>query len=186
MKKEGLKRKAIVMDHDGMQRSIARMTHEIIEKNDGVLNIVLLGVKTRGVPLAAMLQKNIELFTGVDVPVGSLDITLHRDDISEEQKKITEADIVIPCSLIGKTVILVDDVLFTGRTARAAIEAVFSKGRPDKLQLAVLVDRGHRELPIRADYVGKNLPTSHTEAVEVCFAPVDGEDGVYICEKESA
>ena len=170
------------MDEAAIGRAVARITHEIIERNRGVENICLLGVKRRGIPLAKMLADNIKKFEGVDVPLGYLDITHHRDDISESERKSVEAECHIPCDITSKTVIIVDDVIYTGRTARAAIEAVFSYARPNELQLAALIDRGHRELPIRPDYVGKNVPTSKSELVSVKLLAVDGESGVYICE----
>ena len=162
-----MKRKAMIMDEAAVCRAMARITHEIIERNKGAEEICLLGVRRRGVPLAEMLAKNIARFEGVDVPLGYLDITLHRDDISEQDKQGKADECFIPCDIREKTVIIIDDVLYTGRTARAALEAVFKNARPRAVQLAVLVDRGHRELPIRGDFVGKNIPTSHEERVFV-------------------
>ena len=182
-----MKRKAMIMDEAALCRAMARITHEIIERNRGAESLCLLGVKTRGLPLANMLAENILRFEGVRVPVGELDITLHRDDLSDSDKqdrRESGARCVIPCDVREKTVILVDDVLYTGRTARAALEAVFANGRPSAVQLAVLVDRGHRELPIRPDYVGKNVPTSKSEKVAVLVRASDGENGVYICSAE--
>ena len=172
--------KTQIMDEVTMRRSLARMTHEIIERNEGVQDVVLMGVVTRGVSLATILQENIEKFEGVTVPVGHLDITLHCDDLSNEEKQKRSQESVFPCDITGKTVIIVDDVLYTGRTARAAMEAVITKGRPKYIQLAVLVDRGHRELPIRADFVGKNVPTAKSENVQVRLMDNDGENAVYI------
>ncbi|MCH4021518.1 MAG: bifunctional pyr operon transcriptional regulator/uracil phosphoribosyltransferase PyrR [Erysipelotrichaceae bacterium] len=172
--------KTQIMDEVTMRRSLARMTHEIIERNEGVQDVVLMGVVTRGISLAMILQENIEKFEGVTVPVGHLDITLHRDDLSNEEKQKRSQESVFPCDITGKTVIIVDDVLYTGRTARAAMEAVITKGRPKYIQLAVLVDRGHRELPIRADFVGKNVPTAKSENVQVRLMDNDGENAVYI------
>ena len=172
--------KTQIMDEVTMRRSLARMTHEIIERNEGVQDVVLMGVVTRGISLATILQENIEKFEGVTVPVGHLDITLHRDDLSNEEKQKRSQESVFPCDITGKTVIIVDDVLYTGRTARAAMEAVITKGRPRYIQLAVLVDRGHRELPIRADFVGKNVPTAKSENVQVRLMDNDGENAVYI------
>ena len=172
--------KTQIMDEVTMRRSLARMTHEIIERNEGVQDVVLMGVVTRGVSLATILQENIQKFEGVTVPVGHLDITLHRDDLSNEEKLKRSQESVFPCDITGKTVIIVDDVLYTGRTARAAMEAVITKGRPKYIQLAVLVDRGHRELPIRADFVGKNVPTAKSENVQVRLMDNDGENAVYI------
>ncbi len=172
--------KTQIMDEVTMRRSLARMTHEIIERNEGVQDVVLMGVVTRGISLAMILQENIQKFEGVTVPVGHLDITLHRDDLSNEEKQKRSQESVFPCDITGKTVIIVDDVLYTGRTARAAMEAVITKGRPKYIQLAVLVDRGHRELPIRADFVGKNVPTAKSENVQVRLMDNDGENAVYI------
>ena len=178
-----MKQKAQIMDGAAIGRAMARITHEIIERNQGASDICLLGVRRRGIPLAALLHENILRFEGVDVPVGSLDITRHRDDLTEEEKRDREVACHIPCDLREKTVVIVDDVLYTGRTARAAMEAVFAHARPKAIQLAVLVDRGHRELPIRPDYVGKNLPTAKSERVTVRLSDVDGEDAVYILEQ---
>ena len=164
------------MDEAAIRRSMARITHEIIEKNRGVSDICLLGVKRRGIPLAAMLAENLKRFEGVDVPMGHIDITRYRDDLTEEMPVTESSD--FPCAIEDKNVIIVDDVIYTGRTARAAIEAVFNYGRPKSIQLAVLVDRGHRELPIRPDFVGKNIPTSHEELVSVMIEGVDKETGV--------
>ena len=177
-------KKTLIMDETAIYRALARITHELIERNKGVSSVCLLGVKTRGVPLAEMLKQNIKKFEGVDVPIGYIDITLHRDDISESDKKVSAGDCSFPCDIRDKTVIIVDDVMYTGRTARAAIEATFSYARPKELQFAVLIDRGHRELPIRPDYVGKNLPTSKNEIVKVCLSQVDGETAVYIKDKD--
>ncbi len=178
-----MKRKALIMDAQACDRALARITHEIIEKNDGVMNICLLGIKRRGIPLAERLAANIEKFEGTSVPVGVIDVTRHRDDLSDADKSELMDDCAFPCEIRGRRVILVDDVLYTGRTARAAMEAVFACGRPESLQFAVLIDRGHRELPIRADYVGKNVPTSQSEKVKVLLPEIDGETGVYICEE---
>ena len=174
-------RKTQILDGAGITRALARITHEIIERNEGAKDICLLGVKSRGIPLAEILQSNIEKFENVKVPLGHLDITLHRDDMTETDKIANGGQCHIPCDIREKTVIIVDDVLFTGRTARAALESVFTHARPKAVQLAVLIDRGHRELPIRPDYVGKNMPTSKSERVEVKVDQIDGESGVYIC-----
>ena len=176
--------KAQILDGVALHRALVRITHEIIERNGGVDDICVLGIKSRGIPLAKMLCDNIKTFEGKDVPCGSLDITLHRDDMPAEKKKILAGDCHFPCDITDKTVILVDDVLYTGRTVRAAIESVFEFARPKSIQLAVLVDRGHRELPIRPDFVGKNVPTSKGEVIKVCLEPTDGEDAVYICDAE--
>lgn len=174
--------KALIMDSVAVDRALARITHEIIEKNKGLDDVCLIGVKTRGVPLARKLAKNMFKFEDVEVPVGELDITMHRDDLPEEVKSAKATESNIPFDLTDKIAIIVDDVLFTGRTARAAIETVFSFGRPKALQFVAFVDRGHRELPIRADYVGKNLPTSKNEIVKMKIDDIDGETGVYICD----
>jgi len=174
--------KALIMDSVAVDRALARITHEIIEKNKGLDDVCLIGVKTRGVPLARKLAKNMFKFEDVEVPVGELDITMHRDDLPEEVKNAKATESNIPFDLTDKIAIIVDDVLFTGRTARAAIETVFSFGRPKALQFVAFVDRGHRELPIRADYVGKNLPTSKNEIVKMKIDDIDGETGVYICD----
>ena len=163
-----------LMDEAGMHRTLARIAHEIIERNNGCSDVVLAGVRRRGVTLAGILASNIEKFEGYRVPVGTVDITLYRDDLSEWTGKAETRGCDFPVSITGKTVILVDDVIYTGRTARAAMEAVFKSGRPKRLQLAELVDRGHRELPIKPDYVGKNIPTSHTEIVKVMVDEFDG------------
>ena len=172
-----MKLKSVIMDEEAVRRSMTRITHEIIEKNNGVSDLVLLGIHRRGMPLAEMLRENIIRFEGREVPIGSIDISLYRDDLTELSDSPSEGSSVIPCDITGKTVILVDDV-YTGRTVRAAIEAVFHYGRPRSIQLAVLIDRGHRELPVRPDYVGKNIPTSHTELVSVMVQEYDGETGV--------
>ena len=172
----------MVMDEAALTRAMARITHEIVERNRGAEGLCLLGVKRRGIPLAAMLAENIRRFEGVDVPVGHLDITLHRDDLSKADKQSAGGACHIPCDIRERTVIIVDDVLYTGRTARAALEAVFAYDRPMAVQLAVLIDRGHRELPIRPDYVGKNVPTAKSEFIAVAVREIDGENGVYICD----
>ena len=170
--------KSTVMDETAVRRSMARITHEIIEKNKGTDDMMFLGVRRRGVPLAQMLAENVERFEGTKIPVGYVDISLYRDDLTEKKDKPETGESYIPFDVTGKKVIIVDDVIYTGRTARAAIEAVFDHGRPQEIQLAVLIDRGHRELPIRPDYVGKNLPTSRTEVVSVQVEEIDGTTGV--------
>ena len=178
-----LKVKSTLMDEDAVRRSMTRMTHEIIEKNRGTKDVCLLGVRRRGIPLARMLARNIERFEGVSVPVGHIDITLYRDDLTETADQPVAENSDIPFDLKGKRVIIVDDVIYTGRTARAAIDCVLHYGRPEQIQLAVLIDRGHRELPIRPDYVGKNIPTSHSEVVSVMVSEIDGQTGVTLCER---
>lgn len=167
--------KAEIMDEAAVGRSLKRMTHEILERNKGTEGLLLLGIKRRGLPLAREIAENIRRFEGVEVPVGYIDITLYRDDLSELTPLPDAGDTCIPVELAGKNCVLVDDVLYTGRTARAAIEGVFHYGRPASIQLAVLVDRGHRELPIRADFVGKNIPTSKEEMVAVTVPAIDNE-----------
>ena len=166
--------KALLMDEAQMMRSLARITHEIIEKNKGCDNIMLVGVKRRGISLAHILAENIKRFEGVCVPVGYVDISLYRDDLTEIDPQAKTADCHFPEAVEDRTVVIVDDVIYTGRTTRAAIEAVFSKGRPRAIRLAVLIDRGHRELPIKPDYVGKNVPTSHDERISVSVEDIDG------------
>ncbi len=175
--------KAILMDSLAKQRALFRISHEIIEKNKGTDDLVLIGIVTRGVCMAKIVSENIYKIEGVNVPCGSIDITLYRDDLTEINSKPNVKNTNIDFDVKDKKVVLLDDVLFTGRTARAAIEAVLSLGRPKLIQLAVLVDRGHRELPIRADYVGKNVPTSLNETISVNFDEIDGEDSVKLYEK---
>lgn len=171
-----------LVDSDGMNRALTRISYEIIEKNKGTDNIFLAGIKTRGVYLAQRVAEKIKEIEGKEVPVGELDITLYRDDrhYVNDAKDPEFKGSTFPVSVSGKIVILVDDVLFTGRTLRAAMDAVIDEGRPQKIMAAILVDRGHRELPIRADYVGKNVPTSMTEQIQVKVEEVDGEDSISI------
>ena len=166
--------KTVLLDDMAVERALRRISHEIIEKNKGVDNLVLIGVVTRGVPMAEKIRNNIYDLEKVKLPFGKLDIKMYRDDLSEiaEMPVVNSSD--IPFSVVGKDVILCDDVLFTGRTARAAIEAIIKLGRPKTIQLAVLIDRGHRELPIRADYVGKNVPTALDENIKVHVPEIDG------------
>jgi pyrimidine operon attenuation protein/uracil phosphoribosyltransferase len=174
----------VVMDADGIDRSLTRIAYEIIEKNKGIDELVLVGIRTGGVFLAQRLQQKILKIEGVEIPTGILDITLYRDDLQKSQKKPLLGKTDIPFSLDNKKVVLVDDVLFTGRTIRAAMDALIDFGRPKMIQLSVLIDRGHRELPIRADFVGKNLPSSLWEAVTVHLTEKTGRDEVVI--EESA
>ncbi|WP_432975491.1 bifunctional pyr operon transcriptional regulator/uracil phosphoribosyltransferase PyrR [Dactylosporangium sp. CA-233914] len=167
-------------------RVVDRIAHQILEKTSGAAETVLLGVPTRGVPLARRLAARIAAFEGFDVPVGVLDITLYRDDLRLQKTRAVGHTEIPPGGLDGRRVILVDDVLFSGRTVRAALDALKDLGRPRAVQLAVLVDRGHRELPIRADYVGKNIPTSIDESVRVLTAEIDGEDAVRIKSRGSS
>ena len=171
--------KNVIMTQEDIKRSLARITHEIIERNKTTENLVLVGMRTRGVPLAKRLAANIGGLEGVTIPVGALDISLHRDDLpAGNQPTVEHTD--IPVSLDGKSIVLVDDVLFTGRSTRAAMDALIDLGRPQSIQLAVLIDRGHRELPIRADYIGKNIPTSRYEEIRVELTETDGIDEVII------
>jgi pyrimidine operon attenuation protein/uracil phosphoribosyltransferase len=171
----------VVVDADGVTRALTRIAHEILERNKGTENLVLIGVRSRGVDIAARLARNIAEIEGVQVPCGIIDITLYRDDLSRsvQQPQVKTTDIPFPID--DRHVVLVDDVLYTGRTVRAALDALMDFGRPKCVQVAVLVDRGHRELPIRADYVGKNLPTAHDESVQVRLAECDGRDEVTLC-----
>lgn len=172
--------KKVVMDAEGIERSLTRIAYEILEKNKGVENLCIVGIRTGGVYLAERLEKRISTIEGIDVPIGILDITLYRDDLRIGNRKVKPKKTDIPFSLDGKKVVLVDDVLFTGRTIRAAMDALIDFGRPRLIQLAVLIDRGHRELPIRADFVGKNLPSSLWESVVVSLTEKTGIDEVII------
>ncbi|MDP1568363.1 MAG: bifunctional pyr operon transcriptional regulator/uracil phosphoribosyltransferase PyrR [Vicinamibacterales bacterium] len=173
---------AVVMDADRISRALTRIAHEIVERNRGVDGLALVGVRSRGVPLARRLATALKTITGDDVPTGALDITLYRDDLMRHQVgpqplvRKTE----IPFSIDDATIVLVDDVLYTGRTTRAALDALIDFGRPKVIQLVVLVDRGHRELPVKADYVGKNIPTSRQESVQVRLLELDGTDEVVL------
>jgi len=162
-----------------IERALTRISHEILERNGGVANLVLVGMHSRGVPLAHRISSAIERFEGVKVPVGKLDIGMYRDDISEKGSPVMKPT-DIPSDINDKTVVIIDDVLYTGRSIRAAMDAISDFGRPSQMQLGVLVDRGHRELPIRADYVGKNVPTSREEDVQVRLQEIDGEDAIVI------
>ena len=177
--------KAALMDENAVNRALIRITHEILEKNKGCENLCLIGIHRRGVPMAQILHDNLFHVDGTDVPMDALDITMYRDDLSERPDLPSAhtplvGDKPLSVDIRGKTVILVDDVIYTGRTVRAAIEALFRQGRPAAVQLAVLVDRGHRELPLRPDYVGKNVPTAKDEIVDVHMTEIDGDTGVYL------
>ncbi|HBC92931.1 MAG TPA: bifunctional pyr operon transcriptional regulator/uracil phosphoribosyltransferase PyrR [Pelotomaculum sp.] len=174
--------KAQILDQEGIRRSLTRIAHEIIERNKGTGSLVLIGIRRRGVPLAERLAERIKDIEGSSVPVGTLDITLYRDDLTSMAYQPLVRSTEVPFSVSGKTVVLVDDVIYTGRTIRAALDAVIDLGRPRVIQLAVLVDRGHRELPIRPDYVGKNVPTSRKEEALVKLNEIDGEERVIILE----
>jgi len=173
----------IVMDADRMSRTLSRIAHEILERNRGLEEMALIGIRARGVPIAARIAQHLRELAGADVPTGSLDITLYRDDLgrhttSRPQPVIRRTD--IPFSLDDRLILLVDDVLYTGRTIRAALDALIDFGRPRAIQLIVLIDRGHRELPIRADYVGRNIPTSRQQSVQVRLSEIDGRDEVEV------
>ncbi|MCU9593157.1 bifunctional pyr operon transcriptional regulator/uracil phosphoribosyltransferase PyrR [Caldibacillus thermolactis] len=177
--------KAVVLDEQAIRRALTRIAHEIIERNKGIEDIVIVGIRTRGIYLAKRIAEKIEQIEGAKIPVGELDITLYRDDLSiksEDQEPIVKGS-DIPVDIKDKKVVLVDDVLYTGRTVRAGLDAIMDFGRPAQIQLAILVDRGHRELPIRADFVGKNIPTSRTEQIVVELLEVDEQDQVSIHEK---
>ena len=178
-----MKPKTQIMDDKQVARSITRIAHEIIERNHGSEDVFLVGIHTRGEPISRMLAEAIYRVEGVRVPVGSVDITFYRDDLSHISRDPTLNRTDISFSVEGKTVVLVDDVLYTGRTARAAMDALMDVGRAQRIQLAVLVDRGHRELPIRADFVGKNIPTAQSEFVRVNLAEVDGSTDVWLFDK---
>ena len=173
-------RRAIVMDEDQIRRTIMRIAHEIVERNKGVKGLILVGIRNRGVPLAERIAEAIDRFEGITVPVGALDITMYRDDLQTIGHNPVIGRTEITDDITDRTVVLVDDVLFTGRTVRAALDELIDFGRPRAIQLAVLVDRGHREFPIRADFVGKNVPTSNKETVEVLLNDTDGEEVVVL------
>jgi pyrimidine operon attenuation protein / uracil phosphoribosyltransferase len=173
--------KARVMEPEDVRRALTRISHEIVERNKGIDDLVIVGIRTRGAPLAERIAASIASFEGADLPSGALDVTLYRDDVSLKRPRTIEAT-TVPTHIDGRIVVLVDDVLYTGRTIRAAFDALLDLGRPRGIRLAVLVDRGHRELPIRADFVGKNLPTAAGEVVKVRVKEIDGEDVVLIGE----
>lgn len=177
-----LRDKNIIMDEVAMKRALTRIAHEVVEKNKGVQDLVVVGIRRRGGPLAQRLAERIGAIEEVEVPVGIVDITLYRDDLTMLSTQPMVHRTEVNFDINGKVVILVDDVLYTGRTVRAAMDALIDLGRPKRIQLAVLVDRGHRELPIKADYIGKNVPTSAQEIVSVLVAEIDGIDKVVIQE----
>jgi pyrimidine operon attenuation protein / uracil phosphoribosyltransferase len=177
-----LREKAQVLDEAGIERALSRIAHEILERTEGTDGLALAGIRTRGVSLAQRIAARLQAIEGLNVPVGALDITLYRDDLGLKAEVPILRGTDIPFPVAGKTMILVDDVLYTGRTIRAALDAIIDLGRPRMIQLAVLIDRGHRELPIRPDYVGKNLPTARREIVQVRLREHDGEDRVVIQE----
>ena len=171
-------KKKVILDGQAMNRALVRVAHEIGERNKGVDNVVLVGIRTRGVPLAQRIAKEIESIEHTKLEVGSLDITLYRDDLSSLAYNPVVRGTEIDFDISGKTIVLLDDVLFTGRTIRCALDALIDMGRPKSIQLAVMIDRGHKELPIKADYVGKNVPTATSESVEVTLQEIDGVDEV--------
>lgn len=179
-----LKEKAQLMNAQDLNRVIRRMAHEMVEHNKGTDNMILVGIHRRGVYIARRLQKLIAEAEGAKVPCGELDITLYRDDLTTLSEQPIVHSTRMPEDISGKHIFLVDDVLFTGRTVRAALEALVDLGRPQIVQLAVIIDRGHRELPIHADICGRNVPTSKSEAIEVRMEELDGKDGVVICERD--
>lgn len=176
--------KTKVLDADGLRRTVNRLSHEVVEKNKGVVDVVLVGIRTRGEFLAHRVAKIIAEIENVNVQVGVLDITLYRDDLRGrlDQPELKSSEILF--DIRGKIIVLIDDVLFTGRTIRSALNALMDLGRPSVIQLLVLVDRGHRELPIKADFVGKNVPTSHGQEVQVAMTETDEEDAVYLIEDD--
>ena len=175
--------KTVLMDEDAIRRALTRISHEIVERNKGTAGIVLVGIRSRGIPLAERIAAAIEKIEGTRPAIGVLDITLYRDDLSTLAYQPVVRETEIPVDITGKTIVLVDDVLYTGRTIRAAMNALLDIGRPRMIQLAVLIDRGHRELPIRADYVGKNVPTAAIEDVSVLLRDTDGVEKVVIRER---
>ena len=177
------KEKARLMDEAAMDRAITRLSHEILEKNNGAEGVVLIGIRRRGYPLAERIAAKIRQIEGVSVPVGEMDITFYRDDLSHGSDQPILSKTEIPFPVDGKTVVLVDDVIFTGRTVRSALDGLFDLGRPGAVRLAVMIDRGLRELPFRPDFVGKNIPTSHSEMIRVKVKEYDGEDSVTILQK---
>ncbi len=176
--------KSKVVDSAGFQRIIARISHEILEKNKGTENLVLIGMRTRGEFLAKRIKEKIKEIEGIELPFAVLDITLYRDDFRTRLKQPEVSVTNITFDITEKNIILIDDVLYTGRTVRSALDAIMDLGRPNTIQFVVLVDRGHRELPIKADYVGKNIPTSLNEEIKVKMSEIDGEDAIYLIDTE--
>lgn len=179
---DNINTKAVILDEKAMNRATTRISHEIIEKNKGITDIILVGIKTRGIPFSKRIAEKIKAIEGKDVQIEQLDISLYRDDLSEVAENPLVKQNQFNIDISNKIIVLIDDVLYTGRTVRAALDAIVDNGRPKKIQLAVLVDRGHRELPIRPDFVGKNVPTSKDEIINVKFKETDGSDEVTIIE----
>ena len=173
-------KKSILMDASAVQRALIRIAHEVVEKNKGLEDLCLIGIQRRGVPMAERIAKHLEEIEGVSPPVGILDITFYRDDLSQLASHPILNGTDIPFDINNKNIVLIDDVLYTGRTVRAAIESIFDRARPKMIQLAIMIDRGHRELPFRADFVGKNVPTSTTESIHVELTEIDGVDQVLL------
>ena len=179
-----MKIKSQIMDETMLRRSVMRIAHEITETNKGTEDLVLIGIRRRGKVLAEMIRDGIEKIEGVRVPCADLDISFYRDDLTRRSDQPVLKKTVLPFSVEGKRIVIADDVLYTGRTVRAAIEAIFDCGRPDCIMLAILIDRGHRELPIRPDFVGKNVPTSRSETIRVLLPPFDEGTGVLLCDRD--
>lgn len=182
--RSSVREKAILMDAAMMDRALVRIAHEILERNRGIEDLSLIGIQRRGVPLAHRIAAHIRRIEGQAPDIGILDITFYRDDLSllAEHPQLNSTS--LPMTVTGRRLVLVDDVLYTGRTCRAAIEALFDLGRPGQIQLAIMIDRGHRELPIRADYIGKNVPTARSELIHVEVTEIDGQDRVVLCERD--
>lgn len=176
-----MSQRSVLMDENDVRRALMRISHQIVEKNKGVENVHLVGIRRRGVPLAAQIRKNIAVIENADIACGELDIQFYRDDLTHAAPSPVLHKAELPFDVTDKVIVLVDDVLYTGRTARAAIEAIFALGRPRAIQLAILVDRGHRDLPIRADFVGKNVPTARNERISVMVPEFDGCTAVELC-----